>query len=276
MMKMTRLRSSSAFTMARWTTATITVLLFLILSIASIIPIATANNDDSTTTGAAADVDEPKLITTIEINLPVQPKRHRRKSTSSTSSSGGDGDDDDNENCQDWAEQGECTANPGYMLEHCAASCAAVENNNGDDMNNNEDDEEEEEEEEIVIPKGNAYIYDGEDAAVGAFRFAEQYSRYYTNGMIPIPTVLHVVHDLLDSITTNIGSDEYIPPQSITHCGGGEGNKKSRPCSAGKLWKRAEDMRKADVHDEAGADLIRALLKSGIEVDFKECHGYIP
>jgi tetratricopeptide (TPR) repeat protein len=156
------------------------------------------------------------------------------------------------------------------MLEHCAASCAAVDNN-GDDMDNNDDEEEEEEEEEeIVIPKGNAYIYDGEDAAVGAFRFAEQYSRYYTNGMIPIPTVLHVAHDLLDSITTNIDSDEYIPPQSITHCGGGEGNKKSRPCSAGKLWKRAEDMRKADVHDEAGADLIRALLKSGIEVDFKE------
>jgi tetratricopeptide (TPR) repeat protein len=267
MMKMIRLRSSPAFTMARWTTATI--ILFLILSIASIIPIAAENNDDTTSTSAAADVDEPKLISTIEINLPVQPKRHRRKSTSS-SSSGGGGDDDDNENCQDWAEQGECTANPGYMLEHCAASCAAVDNN-GDDMDNNDDDEEEEEEEEIVIPKGNAYIYDGEDAAVGAFRFAEQYSRYYTNGMIPIPTVLHVAHDLLDSITTNISSDEeYTPPQSITHCGGGEGNKKSRPCSAGKLWKRAEDMRKADVHDEAGADLIRALLKSGIEVDFKE------
>ncbi|KAL7459249.1 hypothetical protein ACHAWC_011326 [Mediolabrus comicus] len=266
MMKMIRLRSSPAFTMA-WAT----IILFLILSIASIIPIATANNNDDTTssTAAAGDVEEPKLITTIEINLPVQPKRRRRKSTSSSSSGSGGDDDDDNENCQDWAEQGECTANPGYMLEHCAASCAAVDNN-GDDMDNNDDDEEEKEEEEIVIPKGNAYIYDGEDAAVGAFRFAEQYSRYYTNGMIPIPTVLHVVHDLLDSITTNIGSDEYIPPQSITHCGGGEGNKKSRPCSAGKLWKRAEDMRKADVHDEAGADLIRALLKSGIEVDFKE------
>jgi len=59
----------------------------------------------------------------------------------------------------------------------------------------------------------------------------------------------------------------YAPVASAR--GGGDANKKSRPCSAGKLWKRAEDMRKADVHDEAGADLIRALLKSGIEVDFK-------
>src|SRR5210317_481332 len=142
MMKMIRLRSSPAFTMASCTTATI---LFLILSIASTIPIAAANNNDDTTTStAAADVEEPKLISTIEINLPAQPKRHRRKSTSS-SSSGGGGGDDDNENCQDWAEQGECTANPGYMLEHCAASCAAVDNN-GDDMNNNNDEEEEEEE----------------------------------------------------------------------------------------------------------------------------------
>ena len=29
-------------------------------------------------------------------------------------------------------------------------------------------------------------------------------------------------------------------------------------------------MRKADMYDAAGADLIRALLKSGIEIDFKE------
>jgi len=145
------------------------------------------------------------------------------------------------------------------MLENCAASCA-------DDGATTDDDDEEEVEEEQIIPKGSAHIYEGEDAAMGAFRFAEQYSRHYTNDMIPIPTVLSVARELQEA-TNNSG---YTPPNDITHCGGGDAKKKSRPCSAGKLWKRAEDMRKADVHDEAGADLIRALLKSGIEVDFKE------
>ncbi len=146
------------------------------------------------------------------------------------------------------------------MLEHCAASC--------DEDNNNIEDEEGSEEEEQIIPKGTAYIYNGEDAAVGAFRFAEEYSRHYMNDMVPISTVLTVAHDLQDALSTK--NTEYIPPQEITHCGSGGEGKKSRPCSAGKLWKRAEDMRKADVYDEAGADLIRALFKSGIEVDFKE------
>jgi len=145
------------------------------------------------------------------------------------------------------------------MLENCAASCT-------DDGATTDDDDEEEAQEEQIIPKGSAHIYEGEDAAMGAFRFAEQYSRHYTNDMIPIPTVLDVARELQEA-TNNSG---YTPPNDITHCGGGDANKKSRPCSAGKLWKRAEDMRKADVHDEAGADLIRALLKSGIEVDFKE------
>jgi len=146
------------------------------------------------------------------------------------------------------------------MLENCAASCA----DNGATTDDN--DEEDEAQEEQIIPKGSAHIYEGEDAAMGAFRFAEQYSRHYTNDMIPIPTVLDVARELQEA-TNNSG---YTPPNDITHCGGGDAKKKSRPCSAGKLWKRAEDMRKADVHDEAGADLIRALLKSGIEVDFKE------
>ena len=149
------------------------------------------------------------------------------------------------------------------MLENCAASCSE---DNDDDSN------EAEQEEEQIIPKGSAQVYDGEDAAIGAFRFAEQYSRHYTNDMIPIATVLTVARELHEATNT----EEYIPPSDISHCGGEGGgennntNKKRRPCSAGKLWKRAEDMRKADVHDEAGADLIRALLKSGIEVDFKE------
>ena len=147
------------------------------------------------------------------------------------------------------------------MLENCAASCA----DNGATTDDNDDNNDDEAQEEQIIPKGSAHIYEGEDAAMGAFRFAEQYSRHYTNDMIPIPTVLSVARELQEA--TNSG---YTPPNDITHCGGGDAKKKSRPCSAGKLWKRAEDMRKADVHDEAGADLIRALLKSGIEVDFKE------
>jgi tetratricopeptide (TPR) repeat protein len=84
------------------------------------------------------------------------------------------------------------------------------------------------------------------------------------------------VLDVARKLEQETSNFQYVPPMDITHCGGGEDGsndntkKKSRPCSAGKLWKRAEDMRKADVHDEAGADLIRALLKSGIEIDFKE------
>ena len=30
---------------------------------------------------------------------------------------------DDNENCHVWANTGECTANPTYMLVHCKKSC---------------------------------------------------------------------------------------------------------------------------------------------------------
>jgi hypothetical protein len=31
---------------------------------------------------------------------------------------------DDNSSCDGWAAAGECTANPGYMLDHCKSSCA--------------------------------------------------------------------------------------------------------------------------------------------------------
>jgi len=227
----------------------------LLLSISATVSAAAANEEGATTaaaTAASAEDEPPKLITSIDINLPIQPKRRKKRNNKQSSTA-----KDFNENCPDWADQGECEANPGYMLENCAASCST------DDETTAEDTEDEEGEEQI-IPKGSAQVYDGEDAAVGAFRFAEEYSRHYTNDMIPIATVLTVARQLQDSI-----SSDYIPPQEITHCGGGDG-KKSRPCSAGKLWKRAEDMRKAEVHDEAGADFIRALLKSGIEVDFKE------
>ena len=161
------------------------------------------------------------------------------------------------------------------MLENCAASCSTTNNNNNDTNDN----------EEPIIQKASAKVYQGEDAAIGAFRFAEEYTRYYVNDMIPIATVLNVARQLQEALThsntNNDNGDEgegYTPPKEITHCGGGGGGggddgstkKKSRPCSAGKLWKRAEELRKAEIHDEAGADLIRALLKSGIEVDFQE------
>lgn len=35
---------------------------------------------------------------------------------------------DDNEQCLEWAQDGECTANPGYMLQHCADACNQVKN----------------------------------------------------------------------------------------------------------------------------------------------------
>jgi hypothetical protein len=31
---------------------------------------------------------------------------------------------DENERCSEWAEAGECEANPGYMLASCKRSCA--------------------------------------------------------------------------------------------------------------------------------------------------------
>jgi len=278
-----RIRLRSPALLLVWSSSIIPLLL-LSISILCHCPVVVAVA--SADVAVAADIDDEapqKLITSIDINLPILPPKRRKKRNNkhSTTTNNSKNDDDSavvkdlNENCQGWAEQGECEANPGYMLENCAASCSTTEEDAID-----EDDEEEvvnddDDEEETIIPKGNAQVYEGEDAAVGAFRFAEEYARHYPNDMIPISTVLTVARQLQDSI-----GSEYIPPQEITHCGGGDGGssannnsastKKSRPCSAGKLWKRAEDMRKAEVHDEAGADLIRALLKSGVEIDFKE------
>lgn len=140
--------------------------------------------------------------------------------------------------CQQWMEQGECKneENARYMNENCAATCG----------------------------RATVFVLEGEDVGIAAFRFAEDYS-------IQDPeTVLHVAERLQSLLRRSNDDDEattakdYEIPKELTHCGG------KRPCSAGKLWKRAEEMRKADMHDHAGADLIRALLKSGIEVDFKD------
>ncbi|KAL7536922.1 hypothetical protein ACHAXR_007471 [Thalassiosira sp. AJA248-18] len=152
---------------------------------------------------------------------------------------------DNDERCAEWAAAGECESNADYMLKECAASCGVAAP--GDAK---------------VEKKGAAYVYQGEDAAIGAFRFAEQFSSQYTHGVIPTSIVLDIARELNSSLP-----DDYTPPKDVTHCGD---DKKRRACSAGKLWKRAEEMRKDDMYDAAGADLIRAMLRTGIEVDFIE------
>ena len=174
------------------------------------------------TSEAEETSDEPaKLLASIDITLPSNPII------------------DTNESCPQWASKGECDANPDFMKKECAKSCGIKEQ----------------------IRTGQAQMYEGEDAAIGAFRFAEHYSTHYPNGLINSDVVLDIAREL----TAKIPND-YVVPEDITHCG----DTKRRPCSAGKLWKRAEELRKDDMHDAAGADLIRAMLKTGIEVDFVE------
>jgi tetratricopeptide (TPR) repeat protein len=220
-----------------------------------------ADKADTDTADSAAGMNSNEevleVVTSIEVDLPANKVHVRRKKTSVGV--------DEQDLCADWAAEGECEANPDYMLENCAASCIAI--GNGD----NEDDEDEdgagERRDEIAAKKGMAFIYKGEDAAIGAFRFAEQYASHYENEVIPTSTVLHIARELQHSLATSPFGPDYIPSVDVTHCGG---ESKSRLCSAGKLWKRAEEMRKAELYDAAGADLIRALLKSGTEVDFVE------
>ncbi len=103
------------------------------------------------------------------------------------------------------------------------------------------------------------HVYDGEDVGVSAFRFAEEESSWLMKKDEPQEIVMRVAQQLQDLLE----SKNYEAPKEVTHCG-------KRACSAGKLWKRAEEMQKADMYDNAGADLIRALLKTGIEVDFAD------
>ena len=168
----------------------------------------------------SSPTDELKIVASIEIEL----------NTSNT-----DVNLDKNEKCEEWAKMGECNKNRHFMFHNCAASCNIYE-------------------------KAKAYVYDGEDAAIAAFRFAEDYSSYFDlDTESQQEKVLDVAKELRDVLETN----KYTPPQELTHCG-------KRLCSAGKLWKRAEEMRKALLVDTAGADLIRAMLKTGIEIDFIE------
>lgn len=240
--------------------------LLLILLLIILVKSTTAADDGDAATSAATttgntndEVVFERIVTSIEVVLPAT-KVHRRRRKASAEV------EDQNEGCAEWAAQGECDANPDYMLENCAASCANI----GSDDNDDGDVGAREESDEIVTNKGTALIYEGEDAAIGAFRFAERYTSHYENEVIPVSTVLDIARELQQSLTSSPSGQDYTPSIDITHCGGESGNKKSRPCSAGKLWKRAEDMRKAELYDAAGADLIRALLKSGTEVDFVE------
>jgi len=183
-----------------------------------------------TATFTAADDDAATTETIIVASIEIELNANVNANAANT------GDiSDKNEKCEDWAKIGECQRNPGFMLENCAVSC------------------------DTVSRKGKAYVYDGEDVGVGAFRFAEEYSNYFDSTTDTQQKVLEVAKELQDELKVQ----NYTPPQELTHCG-------KRQCSAGKLWKRAEEMRKADMHDDAGADLIRALLKTGIEIDFKE------
>ncbi|KAL3908860.1 MAG: hypothetical protein SGARI_002876 [Bacillariaceae sp.] len=110
-----------------------------------------------------------------------------------------------------------------------------------------------------------AYVYEGEDAAAGAIRLAEEH------GLEDIPELIGGYKRLHEALSSG---HTYTPPQELTHCSGsGSSGSTVRPCSAGKLWKRSEEKRKVGIHDDAGADLLRALAKSGLETDFVEkCH----
>jgi tetratricopeptide (TPR) repeat protein len=183
-----------------------------------------------TATFTAADDDTATAETIIVASIEIELNANVNVTAANT------GDiSDKKEKCEDWAEMGECQRNPVFMLENCAVSC------------------------DTVSRKGKAYVYDGEDVGVAAFRFAEEYSNHFDSTTDTQQKVLEVAKELQDELKVQ----NYTPPQELTHCG-------KRQCSAGKLWKRAEEMRKADMHDDAGADLIRALLKTGIDTDFIE------
>ncbi|KAL3771298.1 hypothetical protein ACHAW5_004507 [Stephanodiscus triporus] len=214
----------------------------------------------------------PGLVTSIDVVLPMTTREGGRRRRAKEARVG-EGGEDREEECAEWAAQGECEANPTYMLDACTASCSSgsgVHDDEEDEDNDDVGEAEEEEEEGEADATGRrtvaARVYEGEDAAIGAFRFAEEYSTEYPNGVVPTSAVLSVARRLQKSLAE--GRADYAPPTTVTHCGGGGG--KSRPCSAGKLWKRAEEFRKDDMHDSAGADLIRALLRSGIEIDFAD------
>ena len=169
-----------------------------------------------------------------------------------------------NAKCEEWAASGECEANPDYMMENCAKACGTGDENKPEEEGSDDDDDEEEPAPPKMVSRV-AMVYRGEDASVGAFRFAEEFADVYKD--LTADQVLDVARRLEEV------SEErsYRHPEELTHC---ESGGKVRPCSAGKLWKRSEEMKGAGMYDTAGADLIRALLKKGLETDFvQKCHG---
>ena len=231
----------------KWHAASLLLLLCL-SSVATWMTTIIVGAEETTTTTEA-----PAVVVSIEIEIPIRSTTIQAAATAAAAAEGGGGEDQ-YENCQTWASEGECHNNPNFMLEHCTASC----NNNNNNQSPNQQ------------QKRTAFVYEGEDASAGAFRFAEEYltpSLVVEEQAATTQIVLDVAQQLEEALaaaaTTN---KEYTgPAELLTHCG----NK--RPCSAGKLWKRAEEMRQADMHDAAGADLIRALLKkTGLEMDFIE------
>jgi len=195
--------------------------------------------DDAEVEKAETTASAPKIVVAIDIELDPshgsendsddEDYEDLEDAEEDTEEAAGDQDG----NCAEWASKGECLKNPGFMTKNCAASCRR----------------------ESEPSTATASVYEGEDAGIGAFRFAEDY------GIDEVDRIMTVARALHEKLTAD--GEEYRAPKEITHCG-------KRACTAGKLWKRAEEMKKADMHDAAGADYIRSLLKTGIEVDFRE------
>ncbi|GMI24258.1 hypothetical protein TeGR_g10607 [Tetraparma gracilis] len=105
-----------------------------------------------------------------------------------------------------------------------------------------------------------ARVYPGEDPAAGAYRFAEEFfADAYVRRLPDVPS-FGQLFDIVARLEQGLPGG-WEAPAELARCG-------KRPCTAGKLWKRAEENRKAGFHDSQGADLLRALAKNGLEEEF--------
>ena len=105
-----------------------------------------------------------------------------------------------------------------------------------------------------------ARVYPGEDPAAGAYRFAEEFfADAYVRRLPDVPS-FGQLFDIVARLEQGL-PEGWEAPAELARCG-------KRPCTAGKLWKRAEENRKAGFHDSQGADLLRALAKNGLEEEF--------
>jgi len=131
--------------MGRRTLLVLTTVAFIALTCTPYSVVAEADDETSN------QPQEEVLVAQIDVILPSSSSKTKRTSS---------GEDLD-ERCTEWSAAGECEANPDYMLQNCAGSCS--DDDDADDVDQ-------------PAMKGKAYVYSGEDAAVGAFRFAENYS----------------------------------------------------------------------------------------------------